>query len=287
MRVASGSGCARAFVCGYHGWTYTLEGRLRHIPHESGFPGVDKSTLGLAPLQARERNGVVFVSQRISQGASHGAAVDEALLDDLPELIAPDQKLYATNVSETAANWKIVLEGFLEGYHIRATHPESFLPYGFDNLNVVEQFGPHSRVTFPFKRIQKLAQIPAAERRVAGYVTFVYHLYPNAVITVLSNHTNLIVLDPLGVDRTSVSTYTLTNESIDSPETRAAMQRDVEFVNMTGAVEDRAVVCSIQRGLAADANDSFIFGHYESAIVHFHRTLDAALEERRGGRNAP
>jgi phenylpropionate dioxygenase-like ring-hydroxylating dioxygenase large terminal subunit len=213
--------------------------------------------------------------------------VDEALLDDLPELIAPDQKLYATNVSETAANWKIVLEGFLEGYHIRATHPESFLPYGFDNLNVVEQFGPHSRVTFPFKRIQKLAQIPAAERRVAGYVTFVYHLYPNAVITVLSNHTNLIVLDPLGVDRTSVSTYTLTNESIDSPETRAAMQRDVEFVNMTGAVEDRAVVCSIQRGLAADANDSFIFGHYESAIVHFHRTLDAALEERRGGRNAP
>jgi nitrite reductase/ring-hydroxylating ferredoxin subunit len=38
MQVASGAGCARAFVCRYHGWTYNLEGRLRHIPHEEGFP---------------------------------------------------------------------------------------------------------------------------------------------------------------------------------------------------------------------------------------------------------
>ena len=36
MQVASGTGCARAFVCRYHGWTYNLEGRLRHIPHEDG-----------------------------------------------------------------------------------------------------------------------------------------------------------------------------------------------------------------------------------------------------------
>ena len=33
MQVASNSGCTRAFVCRYHGWTYNLEGRLRHIPH--------------------------------------------------------------------------------------------------------------------------------------------------------------------------------------------------------------------------------------------------------------
>ena len=42
MQVASGSGCTSAFVCRYHGWTYNLEGRLRHIPHEEGFPGFDK-----------------------------------------------------------------------------------------------------------------------------------------------------------------------------------------------------------------------------------------------------
>ncbi len=44
-----------------------------------------------------------------------------------------------------------------------------------------------------------------------------------------------------------------------------------------GALRDRAVVHAIQRGLASGANDAFKFGRFESAICHFHRTLDAAL----------
>src|SRR5215471_4194523 len=57
MQVATGSGCARAFVCRYHGWTYNLEGKLRHIPHEEGFPGFDKEAHPLVPVAAEERTG--------------------------------------------------------------------------------------------------------------------------------------------------------------------------------------------------------------------------------------
>jgi len=63
MQVATGSGCARAFVCRYHGWTYNLEGRLRHVPHEEGFPGLDKEAHPLVPVTARECLGLVFVTQ--------------------------------------------------------------------------------------------------------------------------------------------------------------------------------------------------------------------------------
>ena len=42
---------------------------------------------------------------------------------------------------ELPVNWKIFVESFLEGYHIRSTHPETFLPYGFDNLNLIDLFG--------------------------------------------------------------------------------------------------------------------------------------------------
>jgi phenylpropionate dioxygenase-like ring-hydroxylating dioxygenase large terminal subunit len=52
MQVAAGSGCTRAFVCRYHGWTYNLEGRLRHIPHEEGFSGFDKEAHPLVPVSA-------------------------------------------------------------------------------------------------------------------------------------------------------------------------------------------------------------------------------------------
>lgn len=270
MRIAQDSGCAHAFVCPYHGWTYELNGRLRHIPHAEGFPGLDKSQHGLAPLPVIEQHGLVFVSQTPSAA--------QADLAGLPELVSEGQQLYATSARETQANWKIVLEGFLEGYHIRATHPESFFPYGFDNLNVIEQIGPHSRVTFPFRRIEKLAAVPPSQRRVLGFVTFVYHIFPNALVTVLSNHTVLLVLEPLGVDRTNVVAYSLTNRDGDPAQALEAATRDAHFAE-SGASEDRAVVSAIQQGIAGGANESFVFGRFESAIVHFHRTLDAALAQ--------
>jgi hypothetical protein len=97
------------------------------------------------------------------------------------------------------------------------------------------------------------------------------------LITVLSRHTNVVILEPLGVDRTRQITYTLTNGGGDDPAALAEARRDADFVGNTGAQEDRAVVQAIQRGLGSRANDAFTFGHYESAIVHFHKTLTAAL----------
>lgn len=263
MRIAQDQGRGNAFVCAYHGWTYDLQGCLRNVPHESGFPGLDKTRHGLAQLAAIERRGVVFIDQ------SGTAPRDE--LEELPELIDSNWKLHAITSRDTHANWKIVLEGFLEGYHIRTTHGGSFYQYGYDNLNVIEQFGRNSRVTFPFRRIQKLAQVPAAERRVLGYATFVYHLFPNALITVLSNHINLIVLEPLDSERTRVVTYVL----VDGSDMPAAL-KDIEYTSAGGA-EDTAMVQAIQRGVGSSANDHFTFGRFESAIVHFHSTLKTAL----------
>lgn len=277
MQVASGSGCARAFVCRYHGWTYNLEGRLRHIPHEEGFPGFDKDAHPLVPVTATERLGLVFVTQ--NEPARGGDSRGDDPLGGLTRLIAPDQRLFATVEREFEVNWKLLLESFIEGYHIKSTHPESFLPYGFDNLNVIDRFGRNSRVTYPFQRIKKLAKVPARERRVEGLLTYVYQLFPNVLITVLSRHTNVVILEPLAVDRTRQITYTLTNGGGDDPVALAEARRDAEFVGTTGAAEDRAVVEAIQRGLGSGANDAFTFGHFESAIVHFHGMLTAALRQ--------
>jgi Ring hydroxylating alpha subunit (catalytic domain) len=119
--------------------------------------------------------------------------------------------------------------------------------------------------------------VPAQERRVEGLLTYVYHLFPNVLITVLSRHTNVVILEPLAIDRTRQITYTLTNGGGDDPEALAEARRDAEFVGTTGAAEDRAVVQAIQRGLGSGANEAFTFGKFESAIVHFHKTLAAAL----------
>lgn len=269
--VVNGSGCANAFVCPFHGWTYGLEGDLRRVQHERGFPDLDKSTHGLVPVLTEERSGIVFVNQS-------GQASDQDYGDGLPDLSASDLEVIKTSETEVDVNWKVSLEGAIEGYHIRFGHPETFYPYGYDNLNVVEHSGRNSRVTFPFRRIEKLADVPEAERRIDGRVTYVYHLFPNALVTVLSRHTILVIFEPIAPGRTRNVSYSLAHPGTGA-DTKTKAKKDSNFVSQTGAPEDRALAESVTRTIASGANEHFTFGHFESAIVHFHRNLRDSLDE--------
>jgi phenylpropionate dioxygenase-like ring-hydroxylating dioxygenase large terminal subunit len=273
MQVARGSGCVKAFVCGYHGWTYRLDGRLRHIPHDHGFPDLDRSEHSLVPVEVCERHGLVFVTQEqpVDEGALKG-------LGDLPDLIAPRQQIFASGDNVSEVNWKLSMEGNLEGYHIKPTHRETFYPYGFDNLNIVERFGNNSRVTFPFRRIEKLRGLPTAERNIAGMVTYVYHLFPNISIAVLSDHTTVTISEPLSPTQTRFINYRLTNKGARSEISTERAQRDAGFVADTGGKEDASRVRAIQESLASGANEFFTYGRFEAAIVHFHQTLTGMLE---------
>jgi phenylpropionate dioxygenase-like ring-hydroxylating dioxygenase large terminal subunit len=276
-QVATGTGCEKAFVCRYHGWTYGLDGALRHVPHEDGFLGLDKRERGLVPVTCIERSGVVFVAQDPDVDA-------DALLAGLPPLLATDWTVLATTEAEIPANWKIFAESFLEGYHIRSTHSQTFYPVQYDNLNVIERFGRNSRIAYPYRAIEKLRTVPPAERSVDGKLTYVYHLFPNAMIATFPANRFLIVLEPLTVETTRLVTYVLGKPDAGEPRTprppdpaEPKTKRGLDLVD-AGATEDRGVVLAIQRSLASGANDFFEFGRFESAIGHFHRALDAAID---------
>jgi len=267
MRLADGEGCSKAFACPYHAWTYGLDGSLRHIPGEEGFPGLDKATHGLVPVhQVVEKGGLVFVTQ--DEPLSDGA------LPDVPELLPPDYVLFNKLEFDDKANWKLIGETSMEGYHIKALHNQSFYPYGYDNLNVVELHGRNSRIVFPFRRIEKLRGMPREDWSVQGRITDVHQLFPNTHVSFLSSHAMLIILEPVSPSETHWVVYQLApriknGKPLDLEEAR----RDANFVQDAGLTEDRAAACAIQAGLAANANTHFTFGHYEQAIGHFHRHL--------------
>lgn len=271
VQIATGSGCAKAFRCMYHGWTYRLDGSLLHIPHEEGFPDLDKLKHGLVPLTVQEKSGLIFVTQD-----SDAIAMD---LEELPELITTDQQLFDSREYELDVNWKVFMESFLEGYHIKPAHKETFFPFGFDNLNLVETFGRNSRITFPFQRIKKLADVAPSERDVNGLLTYVYQLFPNVLVTFLSHHTALVILEPLAVNKTRVINYSLTNNALQGEEAIAKAKIDAEFVADSGQLEDIALTKSIQASIHSGANEVFTFGRYEALIGHFHRSLSSLLED--------
>lgn len=270
MQLAEGSGCTKIFRCTYHGWAYRLDGRLEYVPHEYGFPDLDKEKHGLVPVHAvNVQSGLVFITQDEPVGA--GA------LESLPNLLTDDQVLFDSGESVDKINWKLAAEGTLEGYHIRPTHPESFFPYGYDNLNVVEMQGPNSRVCFPFRRIEKLRDAPRENVSLDRMVTLVNRVFPFASVTRLSQHYNVTLAEPESPTQTRYFNYKLTLPLPDggtpSGEVLARAKKDAAFLSDTGNKEDEKVVSDIQAAIGSGANTHYMFGRFESAIAHLHRNL--------------
>ena len=117
------------------------------------------------------------------------------------------------------------------------------------------------------------------QRKLCGVVTAVYMLFPNASISVLSKHTNLVILEPVSPTESQWIIYSLINEPDDALGISIEdAQRDAQFVNDSGQEEDRAAAAAIQEPLASGANSHLTFGHFEKAIVHFHQQLAQALD---------
>ena len=273
MQVASGSGCSRAFVCPYHAWTYNLEGNLKHIPGQEGFPGVDAKQHGLVEVSAREKGGIVYVMQR--------GEITEDMLEDCLDYFSPEQQMFETEEMVDEANWKILNETLMEGYHVKSLHRETFYPYGLDNINLVEIYGANSRVTYPFRRIEKMRDVAPDQRRIDGLVTSVYLVFPTASVSVLSKHTNLAILEPLSPTSSRWVLYRMVNRAVDGKDIPLEeAQRDALFVGDSGQIEDREAARAIQQSVSSSGNTHFTFGHFESAIVNFHQHLAKYLDNQ-------
>ena len=201
-------------------------------------------------------------------------------------MIAADAVVHEVTDREVPANWKVFLEGFLEGYHIKATHRNTFFPLGFDNLNVIEHAGPHTRVTFPFRRIERLradATARAAPRRIGhqGDPAVPQRHHRRAV----APHQPVVVLEPLTPTTTRSVTYQMVRRADvatgparggDGAQLSAAAARDRDFVT-EGAKEDQDMIRAVQRGLDSEANTEVIIGLFEGALSHFHHHLGEHL----------
>ena len=276
MQLAEGSGCTKIFRCTYHGWAYRLDGQLEYIPHEQGFPDINKAQNGLVPVHGVHiQSGLVFVTQ--------DEPIGPGALESLPDLLTDDQIVFDSDESQDDINWKLTAEGTLEGYHIKPTHPESFYPYGYDNLNVIEMQGPNVRVCFPFRRIEKLRDVPRENLSLDRMVTLVNRIFPFASVTRLAQHYSVTFAEPESPTRTRYFSYRLTlpnpEGGVATDEALARARKDVSFLSDTGNKEDAKVVSDIQAAIGSGANTHYLFGRFESAIGHLHKNLAEYLAQ--------
>ncbi|MEY9849067.1 Rieske 2Fe-2S family protein [Streptacidiphilus sp. BW17] len=119
----------RAFQCPYHAWTYGLDGRLVAAPNLTSMPDVDRTTFGLVPVHVREWLGYVWVCLAEKPPSFEGEVVAAATQRlGTPEAIGHyqlDQLALGRRVRyDVKANWKLIVENFMECYHCATIHPE-------------------------------------------------------------------------------------------------------------------------------------------------------------------
>ena len=108
--------------CPFHRWSWDLSGQLREVPMRRAFGPLDNDELGLVPVQVDSWGPLVFVN--LDAGAPPLADYLAPAPDDIAWAGIDDFRCVATVTTPVRANWKVVIDGFSETYHVPGLHPE-------------------------------------------------------------------------------------------------------------------------------------------------------------------
>jgi glycine betaine catabolism A len=120
---------SRYLRCGYHSWSYGLDGSLDAAPNLGPVPGAIRERYGLVPVAAREWLGYLWVCL-----ADQPPSFEETVIGAVTGRLGDPEAIGRYGVGELAlgrrisydvrANWKLIIENFLECYHCASIHPE-------------------------------------------------------------------------------------------------------------------------------------------------------------------
>lgn len=145
----------RNLVCGFHSWTYDLEGNLVGVTERRDFVGLDKSARSLTSLRCEKWGGYLFVNfDRDAQPLLDWLGPVARQYSDL--MTSPGQRLAHKKVYEVRCNWKIAVEAFMETYHVKTIHSKSAGPYVEPRMTSVDLY-PNGHSSMYLARKRQLA----------------------------------------------------------------------------------------------------------------------------------
>ena len=257
--VAKGEGRRPVLQCGYHGWTYGLDGRLLKTPEMQGIECFDQRAMALPEFCAEEWNGLVFVNLR------RDAPSLRDFLGDLGEKGASGYRLAARKEWFLDCNWKVYVDNYLEGYRIPIVHPGLFREIDYPRYRT-ETRRNYSIQHAPLKKPERIRA--GSKDDEAEY----FWVYPNLMLNVYPDNfsTNLIV--PLGPERTLTLFEWYFRDAA-----QTTIDETVSFSDEI-QIEDIEICEAVQRGLRSS---TYCSGRYsparENGVHHFHQLYCEAM----------
>ena len=271
--VACGKGRRSSFRCGYHGWTYALDGRLLGTPEFDGVRSFERARASLPELRVATFGPLVLA--QLDPSAPALESVLGEMTAETSALGLERLRFFTRRDYEVACNWKVYVDNYLEGYHIPVVHPGLFREIDYAAYRV-ETRGHHSRQHAPvrsgspdslYRRRLEEGKEPEA---------LYYWLFPNLMLNVYPDNVQVNVVLPLGATRTLVRFDWLVPDPT-RPGLAADFERSFAFSDEVQR-EDAAICEAVQRGLRSRFYDrGRLSVKRENGVHHFHGLLAAAL----------
>ena len=270
---AEGCGSRKLFRCGYHGWTYGLDGALLHATEVEGMAGFRTEDFALAPVRVEEWFNLVFVNLD-----GEARALRECL-GELPSQAGrfpfTSMKLFERRTYDMKCNWKTYVDNYLEGYHLPSVHPGLNRELDYDAY-VVEPYARHVRQFSPIRGAQPGDAVPRRYQEAPQDLTTDYFwIFPNWMLNCYPDNVSLNIVLPLEPERSlAIFEWYLPEKDHAAPAAKAA----VAFSDQI-QIEDVAICETVQKNLRSRSYSRGRFSVKQERGVHaFHRTYAEAMQ---------
>jgi choline monooxygenase len=263
--LTEGCGRQRQFTCRYHGWSYALDGRVLRAPFMADELSRNAGTLDLKPVRVARWADLVFANLDVA--ATPLAAFLGSMTADAAHLRLERLRFHLRRSYPVAANWKIYVDNYLEGYHVPAVHPG--LNREIDFRRYVTELGEHYSVQHaPIAAGGGAGRVYSADA--ANPEARYYWLFPNVMLNCYQGLMQVNVVEPAGIDRCVVHFDWYLSEAPTGDADRASFERLSAFSDEVQR-EDAGICAAVQRNVGSTAFEPGPYSmQYETGVHQFH-----------------
>ena len=171
----------RLLRCPYHAWAYSLDGELKASPHFGGtnrhnVEGFETTHNGLVPVRSHIWHDWIFAN--ISGDAPPFEVYAEPLIQRLENIVDWNcvECIGTLNFGEIEANWKFIMENFIEPYHVQFVHNSTTKQPLSDHYTIIDGKCLGSGVDLD-SEVGTHGQLAVSSRYLALYPNFIVGLY--------------------------------------------------------------------------------------------------------------